>query len=358
VLAKTDANGALAVQARYRAYGEERGHWTAGGGAIPPQPADRHEWTGYEREHDAALDYAGARWYDPAIGQFLSHDPQRQYASPYAYGPGDPINGSDPSGEFWSFLAYFLGSLAVSAAAAALDSTGHANVSVGTASIGFTFGGAVRAASAQSEAADRPAIAGGGQGAEGRNGAAAKRNTQTTEPIERDDPGAVRKAKGDEGAAVGVRGSGGLKANEGEIRAGDVIEGLRQYRDPVDLSKSWDDTRFGHWWTESQPEGEAWGCYPKDPVSSPWQVLLGVAGELNQGYAADPHLGTGDSPGVQVYFVVATRNFSSRSEVLESIRSYANAYSGHWRWPLGPNCHTFQRDLYSTVGIEAVPVNE
>lgn len=108
-VAKTNETGARVEQIRSLAYGALRGHYTDSGGAILPTSADRKEWTGYDS--DAAdyssngldgLDYAGARYYDPTIGQFLSHDPQRQFASPYAYGPGDPMNGTDPNGE--SFL--------------------------------------------------------------------------------------------------------------------------------------------------------------------------------------------------------------------------------------------------------------
>jgi len=33
---------------------------------------------------------------------FLTHDPARQFANPYAYGPWDPVNGTDPTGTvFW-----------------------------------------------------------------------------------------------------------------------------------------------------------------------------------------------------------------------------------------------------------------
>ncbi len=46
---------------------------------------DNYEFTGYESEPVSGLEYAGARFCDPALGMFLTHDPARQFASPYAY---------------------------------------------------------------------------------------------------------------------------------------------------------------------------------------------------------------------------------------------------------------------------------
>ena len=44
------------------------------------------------------------RYYDPLTGQFLSVDPMvQQTGEPYSYAGGDPVNGSDPSGESPSF---------------------------------------------------------------------------------------------------------------------------------------------------------------------------------------------------------------------------------------------------------------
>jgi hypothetical protein len=56
------------------------------------------------------LQYAGARFYDPQLGTFLTHDPLRQFANPYAYGPWDPVNGTDPSGTFFLIddILYFV----------------------------------------------------------------------------------------------------------------------------------------------------------------------------------------------------------------------------------------------------------
>jgi hypothetical protein len=49
------------------------------------------------------------------MGQFLTHDPAGQFASPYAYGPGDPVNGTDPRGQwFLTALLSLIGLGAVS----------------------------------------------------------------------------------------------------------------------------------------------------------------------------------------------------------------------------------------------------
>ena len=49
----------------------------------------------------AGLYYMRARWYDPELGRFLSEDPIGIAGgiNQYAFAAGDPVNGSDPSGE-------------------------------------------------------------------------------------------------------------------------------------------------------------------------------------------------------------------------------------------------------------------
>ncbi|MFN8626350.1 MAG: RHS repeat-associated core domain-containing protein [Candidatus Binatia bacterium] len=105
----TNANGAVYKHIRYKPYGEPRGHYWADGTLKSPNDCsgDRycHEFTGYDTEPISGLEYAGARVYDPALGMFLTHDPARQFANPYAYGPWNPINGTDPTGTFFVELA-------------------------------------------------------------------------------------------------------------------------------------------------------------------------------------------------------------------------------------------------------------
>ncbi|MGE3499691.1 MAG: toxin TcdB middle/N-terminal domain-containing protein [Candidatus Binatia bacterium] len=95
----TTGAGAVYQHLRYTPYGELRGTWSASGGSGgPAADQDRHLFTGYEMESRSGLQYAGARFYDAQLGLFLTHDPVRQFASPYAYTGWDPINDADPNG--------------------------------------------------------------------------------------------------------------------------------------------------------------------------------------------------------------------------------------------------------------------
>jgi RHS repeat-associated protein len=118
----TDYNGAIYIQARYYAYGEIRGRFNAAGNPTAYAQDARFEFTGYETDF-AGLDYAGARFFDPELAQFGSQDPAGQYPSPYAYGPGDPINGTDPGGAIFGIDDVIIGIVLMAAAqiAAAID---------------------------------------------------------------------------------------------------------------------------------------------------------------------------------------------------------------------------------------------
>jgi RHS repeat-associated protein len=99
-LAMTNSSGAVFRQVRYAAYGDIRGRYDAGSGMLPATESKRQEFTNYETEMETGLQYAHARYYDPTLTQFLSHDPAAQFASAYQYTAFDPVNASDPSGEF------------------------------------------------------------------------------------------------------------------------------------------------------------------------------------------------------------------------------------------------------------------
>jgi RHS repeat-associated protein len=114
----TDWNGNIYRQIRYAAYGEIRGRFNSAGNPAGFAEDARFEFTGYETDF-AGLDYAGARFFDPELAQFASHDPAGQYPSPYAYGPGDPVNGTDPGGEL--FLEVYVASIVIRAAVAFID---------------------------------------------------------------------------------------------------------------------------------------------------------------------------------------------------------------------------------------------
>jgi RHS repeat-associated protein len=96
--AVTNGSGALVGQARYEAYGKTRARQDGGGLTVSGSDLTRHEFTGHESEHASGLIYAGARYYDAELAQFESRDPATQFLSPYAYGPWDPLNGTDPDG--------------------------------------------------------------------------------------------------------------------------------------------------------------------------------------------------------------------------------------------------------------------
>jgi RHS repeat-associated protein len=52
--------------------------------------------------------YLRARWYDPGTGEFLSVDPMViQTTQPYSYAGNDPVNASDPTGEYEHNLGVF-----------------------------------------------------------------------------------------------------------------------------------------------------------------------------------------------------------------------------------------------------------
>ncbi|MFL5384869.1 MAG: RHS repeat-associated core domain-containing protein [Longimicrobiaceae bacterium] len=56
-------------------------------------------YTGQELDASGLYNYR-ARLYDPTIGRFLATDPAGQYPSPYLYVGNDPVNFTDPSGEW------------------------------------------------------------------------------------------------------------------------------------------------------------------------------------------------------------------------------------------------------------------
>ena len=61
-------------------------------------------YTGREYDSDAGLQYSRARWYDPAVGRFVSEDPMGFSAGDTnlnRYGSNNPATGSDPSGNSW-----------------------------------------------------------------------------------------------------------------------------------------------------------------------------------------------------------------------------------------------------------------
>ncbi len=144
----TDESGRVVQHLRYRAYGAVRGRWNRDG--ATDLPSSKFGFAGYDNVDDTGLQYAGVRWYDPDLGMFLTHDPARQFPSPYLYGGGDPINGVDHAGAVFG-VDDLLVAIAIGIAAGAVGSGVQAAIngaSVGKAFEAAAIGGAIGGASA------------------------------------------------------------------------------------------------------------------------------------------------------------------------------------------------------------------
>jgi RHS repeat-associated protein len=92
--------GAVSARASYDPYG----NLVSSSGTTPAT-----RWQGSYYDGSSGLYYVNARWYGPALGTFLSDDPHiadvtdPQARDPYAYGSGDAIDASDPTGEWSAF---------------------------------------------------------------------------------------------------------------------------------------------------------------------------------------------------------------------------------------------------------------
>jgi RHS repeat-associated protein len=85
-----------------------RESYTPFGELLDDPPANRDEagFTGHIRDHATGLTYAQARYYNPVIGRFLSHDPvgfadmggDWRYFNRYAYAFNNPASYTDPNG--------------------------------------------------------------------------------------------------------------------------------------------------------------------------------------------------------------------------------------------------------------------
>jgi RHS repeat-associated protein len=89
---------------RYGPYGEteafdDQGEPVAAGGELTELL-----YTGQRRDADSGLYYYNARFYDPAIARFLTHDLARELINPYAYVGWTPTNANDPTGAFIDYV--------------------------------------------------------------------------------------------------------------------------------------------------------------------------------------------------------------------------------------------------------------
>jgi RHS repeat-associated protein len=126
----TDHTGAVVEYLGYEPYGSTTntiwGVDEAGDLFAKTRSDSSYQFTGHRGADAAGLIYMGARFYEPELGVFLSHDPARQFFSPYNYGGGNPLNGTDPSGAFFGIddLIYILLIVAIVTAVAQAVYTG------------------------------------------------------------------------------------------------------------------------------------------------------------------------------------------------------------------------------------------
>src|SRR5262249_51391879 len=105
----TDENGAVTSRKDFAAFGDEvispqRVSGTSGNRYNPPSV--RQDYTGYQNDDESGLEYAQARYYNPAHGRFTSVDPltasatirNPQTFNRYAYALNSPYKFSDPLG--------------------------------------------------------------------------------------------------------------------------------------------------------------------------------------------------------------------------------------------------------------------
>jgi len=99
----TNEQGGLTNSISYRPYGSlDAAHSTG-------EDNFRTKFTGKELDATIGLYYFGSRYYDAELGRFISPDPAAQYFSPYVYGDGDPLAGTDPDGQLFFEIALVVG---------------------------------------------------------------------------------------------------------------------------------------------------------------------------------------------------------------------------------------------------------
>lgn len=97
-VAATSWQGGLLWRESYTPFGDKR--------IDPAVNRDKPSFTGHIDDGATGLTYMQARYYDPALGRFLSADPVGfaeggvTYFNRYAYVGNDPINGFDPTGTY------------------------------------------------------------------------------------------------------------------------------------------------------------------------------------------------------------------------------------------------------------------
>jgi RHS repeat-associated protein len=95
----TGSNGAVVATGNWEAYGQ-----SAGGTGYSATPYQYGGTSGYRNDGDAGLLHIGARWYEPAVGRWISADSylgditHPLSRNRFIYCNSDPISSTDPSG--------------------------------------------------------------------------------------------------------------------------------------------------------------------------------------------------------------------------------------------------------------------
>jgi len=96
----TDSRGGTVEDYAYDPYGNE----------VATSPLSNFTFQEQQKDRETNLTYLRARYYDPTTGRFISKDPVEgiktnpQSQNGYSYAHNDPVNLSDPSGEFIPLL--------------------------------------------------------------------------------------------------------------------------------------------------------------------------------------------------------------------------------------------------------------
>jgi hypothetical protein len=46
----------------------------------------------------------------------------------------------------------------------------------------------------------------------------------------------------------------------------------------------------------------------------------------------------------------------SKDEAIQGIRNFSNSYDGNWSWPIGQNCHSFQKEMLKVNNLTIIKV--
>jgi len=100
LLALLDESGDIAESYRYDGFGRMRVFDGTGAELTASVLGNPFGFACKRYDPTTALCHFGARWYDPALGRFISPDPLGfvDGPNPYAYCAGDPVNFVDPWG--------------------------------------------------------------------------------------------------------------------------------------------------------------------------------------------------------------------------------------------------------------------